>query len=286
MNNRIKFAGHTMGTPNCDIYQSIDLFKAIGYDGVEVRVATQNAQMDSETITDEEAKKIYDYARERNMEFACLTSYYNDFTSPDKRENTIKQLKRVVELAYIMHCPMIRLYGGVEPFSLASQNIWFAEVWNTSVSGIREVAKYAAKFGVKICIETHVGSLTMTVRDTVRIIEDVNMANVGMLLDYAWVELAGAEGECGADAIRKAARHIFHVHFKDWSLEQRLPIKKKSKLMGEGTVRWPEVLAALKEIGYTGYCTDEYEKFWYPEDLPDAEIGMKHNLEYVKKHLL
>ena len=137
---------------------------------------------------------------------------------------------------------------------------------------------------MRICIETHIGSLTMNVRDTVRLIEDVNMANVGMLLDYAWVELAGVE--TGAEAIRKAARHIFHVHIKDWKLESRIPLKKKSCLMGEGTVRWPEALQALREVGYTGYVSDEYEKYWYPQELPEPEIGMKHNLEYARKFLL
>ncbi|MBQ7649731.1 MAG: hypothetical protein IJS15_02165, partial [Victivallales bacterium] len=75
-------------------------------------------------------------------------------------------------------------------------------------------------------------------------------------------------------------------HIKDWTLESRIPLKKTSCLMGEGTVRWPEALKALKEIGYTGYVSDEYEKYWYPDDLPEPEIGMKHNLDYVKKHLL
>ena len=56
--------------------------------------------------------------------------------------------------------------------------------------------------------------------------------------------------------------------------------------MGEGTVRWPEALQALREVGYTGYVSDEYEKYWYPQELPEPEIGMKHNLEYAKKFLL
>ena len=54
MNERIKFSGHTMGAPGRDIYECIKLFKAIGYDGIEVRVA-ENGQIDSETLTNEEA---------------------------------------------------------------------------------------------------------------------------------------------------------------------------------------------------------------------------------------
>lgn len=281
MNDRIKFSGHTMGAPKCDIFEVIELFKSIGYDGIEVRVAA-DGQIDSEKLTDEEARKIDAAARAKGIEFSCLTSYYQNFVKMEEREDVIRNLKRVIEIAALLHCPLVRVYGGVEPFS--QPGVWFNDVWSRTVDGIRRTAEYAAKFGVRICIETHIGSLTMSVRDTVRLIEDVNMANVGMLLDYAWVELAGVE--TGAEAIRKAARHIFHVHIKDWTLESRIPLKKKSCLMGEGTVRWQEALEELKKVGYTGYVSDEYEKYWYPAELPESEIGMKHNLEYAKKFLL
>lgn len=281
MNKRILYSGHTMGAPGRDIYEVIKLFKSIGYDGIEVRVAA-DGQIDSEKISNEEARNIDVAARKEGMGFSCLTSYYQNFVVPESRGQVIQNLKRVVEIASILQCPLVRVYGGVEPFS--QPGIWFNDVWSRTVSGIQETAEYAARFGVRLCIETHIGSLTMSVRDTVRLIEDVNMANVGMLFDYAWVELAGVES--GAEAVCKAGRHLFHVHVKDWILESRIPLKKKSCLMGQGTVRWTEALAELKRIGYTGYVSDEYEKYWYPADLPEPEIGMKHNLDFVKKHLL
>ena len=270
-----------MGAPKCGIYEAIKLFQSIGYDGIEVRVAP-NGQIDSETLTDEEAKNIRAAAQREKMEFSCLTSYYQNFVDPEKREDVIKNLKRVIEIASILNCPMVRVYGGVEPNS--QPGVWFNDVWTRTVTGIRETAEYAAKFGVRICIETHIGSLTMSIRDVVRLVEDVNMHNVGILFDYAWVELAGVE--FGAEAVRRAARHIFHIHIKDWKLESRLPLKKTSCLMGEGTVAWEEVFRELKRIGYTGYISDEYEKYWYPEELPEPEVGMKHNLEYAKAHIL
>jgi len=71
MKKGIKFSGHTMGAPKCDIYQSIDLFKTIGYDGIEVRVA-DNGQIDSETITNAEAEKIGQYAADKGMNSPAL----------------------------------------------------------------------------------------------------------------------------------------------------------------------------------------------------------------------
>ena len=268
-----------MGTPDKDIYEVIEFFRELGYDGIEVRVA-KDGQIDSETVTDEEVNKIHEAAKAAGMEFSCLTSYYKDFTPP-AREDVIKNLKRVAEIAAMLDCKLIRVYGGDEPFSRS--DIWFNDFWSYTVSGIREVAQYAAPLGVSVVIETHISSLTMSARDTMHLIDDINMNNVGMIFDYAWVEFAGVE--TGAEAVRRAAKYIKHVHVKDWVLESRLPIKKQSCLMGEGTVNWEEVFPALKEIGYTGYISDEYEKLWYPDLLPDAEIGMKHNLEYCKKHL-
>lgn len=272
----IKFAGHTMGTPKLDIRGAIDLFKEIGLDGIEVRVA-EDGQIDSESITNSEAKALLAYANEAGIEFACLTSYDKDFTADENRDDTISKLKRVVELADILRCRNIRVYGGMDP---APEGVWFVENWNRTVSGIREVAEFAEKYGVRVCVETHIGSLTMSVRDTRRLVEDVDMANVGILFDYAWVEIADVES--GKEAVEAAGKHVFHCHVKDWRLESRIPLKKTSRLMGEGNVRWNEVLPALLEIGYDGYITDEYEKFWYPDDLPEPEIGMKRNLRWMK----
>ncbi len=271
----IKFSGHTMGTPKLDIYEAMELFKKIGYDGIEVRIAA-DGQIDSETITDAEVRKIKEKADKIGIEFSCLTSYYQDFTS-DKRAEVISNLKRVAEIAHILACPTIRLYGGTDR---APEGIWFVDHWTRTVNGIREVAQFASKLDVGIAIETHVGSLTMSVRDTVRIIEDVNMNNVGILFDYAWVELAGVEK--GSDAVKAAAKYIRHCHIKDWKLESKTPLKKQSCLMGEGTVAWEPVLTELKKTGYNGYISDEYEKFWYPDELPEPEIGMKHNLQWIK----
>lgn len=275
--SKIKFSGHTMGTPKLDIYQAMTLFKEIGYDGIEVRVAA-NGQIDSEKISNSEAKKIYNESKPINMEFSCLTSYYKDFVSPEARGTVIKNLKRVIEIADILQCPLIRLYGGMDP---SPTGISFTENWSRTVSGIQEVAGFAAKFGTGICVETHIGSLTVSVRDTVRLIKDVNMNNVGILFDYAWVDYANVEDPL--EAVKKAARYIFHCHVKDWMMESRIPLKKKSRLMGKGTLDWKKVLPEIGKTGYNGYISDEYEKFWYPEELPEPEVGMKHNLEYIKK---
>jgi hypothetical protein len=36
---------------------------------------------------------------------------------------------------------------------------------------------------------------------------------------------------------------------------------------------------------YRGPISFEYEKFWYPEDLADAEVGLAQSLAFVRKFL-
>jgi sugar phosphate isomerase/epimerase len=56
----------------------------------------------------------------------------------------------------------------------------------------------------------------------------------------------------------------------------------KSKIPGEGIIPWPGIIKKLKEMGFTGYLSLEYERRWYPQDLPPANEGMKKGLNYIR----
>ena len=56
-------------------------------------------------------------------------------------------------------------------------------------------------------------------------------------------------------------------------------------LYGHGVIDISSILTALDQVGFAGYICDEYEKFWYPDLLPDPESGMKHNIETLLRML-
>ncbi|MDZ4199268.1 MAG: sugar phosphate isomerase/epimerase [Kiritimatiellia bacterium] len=274
----MKFCGHSMGTPGLDVFQSMDFMKTLGYDGIEIRVAA-NGQIDSETIGDGDIRRIRQHADALGLSVACLTPYDKDFVTAARPE-TIRRLLRVVEVAAGLGCDLVRVYGGLDP---CPEGEWFVDNWSRTVSGLCEVADAAAEHQVRLAVETHINTLVMSVRDALRMVDDVGRENIGILLDMAWVDLAGVE--CGREAVLRAAPRLFHCHVKDWRLESRKPLRKTSCLMGEGTLGWKEVFTALREIGYAGWISDEYEKLWYPKELPAPEIGMKQNLDYVRRSL-
>jgi L-ribulose-5-phosphate 3-epimerase len=56
------------------------------------------------------------------------------------------------------------------------------------------------------------------------------------------------------DWIRTLGPRICRVHLKDFKVEKNTYSWMN---LGEGAVYWPEVRAALREIGYDGYVTTE-----------------------------
>ncbi|MEW6360258.1 MAG: sugar phosphate isomerase/epimerase family protein [Planctomycetota bacterium] len=264
----MKTCGHTMGTPDLDIFQAIRLFADIGYDGIEVRCAP-DGQIDPLSITPDRIKLILDCARERGIAFACLTPYAKNYVDPAERKKTLHEMRRTIEVAEALGCTRVRSYGGIEAKG----------AWGPSVEGVRETGRIAAGHGVTICVENHAGTLTMSAADTVRFVEDVGLENVGILYDHAWVHVAGKETI--EEAIAMQMPYLRHVHVKDWKFIGGDVNKREARLLGEGDIAWPTVLRTLKAKGYDGYLSDEYEKKWHPAHLPDADVGMRKNREYV-----
>jgi L-ribulose-5-phosphate 3-epimerase len=58
-----------------------------------------------------------------------------------------------------------------------------------------------------------------------------------------------------------------------------------SKVLGEGILPWPKIIEGLQQIEYDGWLSLEYERRWAPNDLPDADIGMRKSVTYLKSIL-
>lgn len=271
----MKLAGHTMGTPDLDLVEAIDLFAEIGFDGIEIRCA-KDGQIDPTSFSASDLDAARAALDRTGLSVVCLTPYNRDFVT-EARASELAALRRVVDIAAALSCPLVRLYGGTDP---VPDGVSPGQAWERTVTGIRELADHAAERDVGFCVETHIGSLTFVASDAVRMVRDVGRENVGILLDFAWVHLAGRE--TAAEAVEACAPYLVHCHYKDWIIEADGPAPAwHARLMGEGTIPWKDFFAELVRSGYDGTMSDEYEYYWHPEELPPARIGMKHNLDYV-----
>ena len=123
---------------------------------------------------------------------------------------------------------------------------------------------------------------------------------MGVLWDHFWVHVAGLEPEgpvstparrakrdtvvrpAGKQTLALLAPHVIHVHAKNIRFQE--DGSHETVLLDEGELDWCEIVQGLADIGYDGYISDEYEKFWKP-DLPEPEVGMKRNAEVLRECL-
>jgi len=111
---------------------------------------------------------------------------------------------------------------------------------------IREVAEHARGGITEICLENLSNRIGYaSAAHAKEMLAAVNMPNVHVCLDTGHANISGVN--C-AEFIRELAPHLKALHIADnlgTNDDHMLPY-------GRGTVPWPEVMAALREIGYTG----------------------------------
>jgi len=287
-----KIAGHTMGTPEYTVCEAIELFGKIGADGVEIIVQDgyiSGIPCDCSSDLLAEIKKC---AEDNHIDIICLTPYNSNFNSLDEnvRQEEIGAIKKVIGYCDYLGARYIRIYGG---------NLVAGDTENISakreylIQSLRYLGDLAAKKGVTLVVENHFNTMAVSAKDSAALIRDVNHKAVRILYDQA--NLTFTENEDYEDAIRIQQRYVSYMHVKDLVFQEGKSFASSdvarpndaernvyTRIVGEGVIKWPEILKMVKEQGYDGWLSLEYERRWHPEDIPDASIGMKQSLDYLR----
>jgi len=264
-----------MGTPGVDVFQAIDLVAAAGMDGIELRSAADGV-IHEVSFTPDLGARVLEHAKQAGLEICSVCPYYQDYVAA--REKTIAGVKLAIDMAAALECPVVRISAGRDrtvrqahgalSASKGNEGLTPDEARGLLADALREVGDYAASRGVTGAIETHVGTLCYTSAETLDMIQRVNHPAIRVCLDWAFIAQAGHDTV--ESCFARLAPYIVHVHAKDFA--GRGPDDKlgRQTILGEGDLGWPEVIRKLVEIGYDGFLSDEFEKYWKPE-LPEPE---------------
>jgi len=288
-------AGHTMGTPDMALEQALAFFARIGCAGSEL-VCQEGYRCGVTPSLDPAARRrLRDAARGRGVPVVALTPYQTELASFDDalRAAQVEGLIAAVRLAADLGAEVVRAYGSKEvPPADRPRAV------ERLVQSLRAAGKVAADLGVKIAVENHYGTLTVTAAQTVEVVRAVDMPCVGILYDQANIDTM--LGEPWPEALARQRDYIVHVHVKDFEFkgERRAsdpagmvshmdPAKRaiRSRVIGEGVMPWAEILPALAKAGYAGPVSIEYSRRWYPEELPEAEEGIARCAAYLGRIL-
>lgn len=291
----MKIAGHTMGTPEYTVTEAIELFRKIGIDGTEIVVQDGYRSGISAACTTEELETVKKCAAENGIEISCLTpynSYFNDLDDK-KRDAEIAAIRRVIDACAYLGARFIRIYGG----NLAAGDTHCLPQRRARlVEAMRLLGDCAAEKGVTLAIENHFNTMCVSAKDSCSIVKEIGHPNVKILYDQA--NLSFTENEDYRQAIAIQQDEVAYMHVKDLVFKQGVafsssevshPEESKrnvyTRIVGEGVLPWPQILKLVREHGYDGWLSMEYERRWHPDDIPDASIGMKKSADYIKSIL-
>lgn len=289
--------GHTLGTPNHSLDEALELFAEAGLDGAEVIWQDEYRCGLPEADDGAMAAAARRKADELGLVIEGLTPYVTELNSLDEnvRRRDVGRIKSALRAAEIIGAHRMRIYGGTllgnEPHEHAER------MWPRLVESLVELGETAERHDVVLCVENHFSTMTVSARDTVRLVAAVNSPWVGILYDQA--NLAFTKREGFEEAIRLQAPWIRHVHVKDLeflhpdrdlvtsavaSIDKANRIHA-SRMIGDGILDWGAILGLLRQHGYDGSYALEYEYRWNPEDLPAPEIGVPESARRLRAAL-
>lgn len=178
----------------------------------------------------------------------------------------VDYLKRVVELAGHCNCKVVTTHIGVIPKEATSP------VYHALQAACQEVGSYAAAGGVALAIETGPEPVA-------RLKTFAGHCGKGVAINYDPANLVMVTRDDEVEGVYTAGPLIVHTHAKDGVAREFIEPVEAYRIfaeggievmstidryfaetpLGQGQVRWPAYLQALKEIGYTGYLTIERE---------------------------
>ena len=267
----MKLAFSSLACPSSTVDDVISKGKAYGFQGIELRTLENTTDLLSlDDFSCERIQESYEKFKMSQLFIPVIgTSVSFARTSPEDRNQQLKQVKDLSILAEGLHCPYLRVFAGPIP-----EGQTYAQVLARDIEGYKKAVKIADAYGIKLLLETH-DDFSMS-SAMLPLLEALD-GKIGVIWDilhpHRW-------GEAMETSCKSLAPYLCHVHIKDSLHYSRDGFD--IALPGEGSVPVAEAISLLKDTGYDGFLSFEWEKHWHPE-IPDADISLPCYIDYMKK---
>lgn len=231
----------------------------------------------------EVAREIRAFADSIELPIVCYAIGAN--LMEEDLDAEVERVCRQVDIAEILGAPVMRhdVAWGFPEWYKGTKT--FNSVLPRLAEGCRRITEYAAKKGIRTCSENH-GMFAQDSDRILALIEAVDNPNYGVLCDLGNFLCADDPSHI---AVGKVAPLAFHVHAKDFLVKpgtmrdpgagwfrSRGGTYLRGTIIGNGEVPVEQDLWILKNAGYSGYVTVEFEG---SERCPDAIVIGAENLK-------
>lgn len=265
----MKLAFSTNAYLNFSFEEAVRRIAAVGYRGVEVMADVPHAW--PAFLLPEQKRAIRAALDVHGLAISNVNAFMmnaiNDrrqrywhpsWIEPDPHYRAIRvdHTKRALTLAHEIgaECITTEPGGPVPP-----DGSWTAAL-RLFVEELKPVAEHAEKEGVRLLVEPEPGLLIETSAQFEEFMRHVDSPAIGLNFDVGHMYCVG---EDPAEAVRRLARYVGHVHLEDIAATR----VHQHMVPGTGAIDFAAAFRALQAIGYAGWVTVEL----YPYiDDPDA----------------
>lgn len=202
-------------------------------------------------------------------------------------DEEVARIKQHVDIVHRLGIKILR--HDVTAFSLPPEDMtihYFEKHFSKLVEGSKQIADYAAQFGITTTIENHGFNVQSSDR-VQRVIHAVNRNNFKSTLDVGNFLCADEDPLVG---VKKNMKYAATVHFKDFYIrpyyenpgggEWFRTVNEnylRGAIVGHGDINIREIMKLVKNSGYDGYITIEFE------GMEDCKVGSKIGMDNVRR---
>jgi len=274
-----------------NVLKAIREMKEMGFEYVEAEgIGYENLNQVIEQRR--EIKKICDGEGLKMANFAVLLP---DVISMEKkvREKAFEYYERGVETAAYLgspytwidsYFPPLEVQKGVVPTEelvygqefrvRVPESFEWQKFWNSFIEAITYCNRVAKSNGIGLLVEPRVGEVVSNCDAMLRMLEQVNDDNLGVILDIGHQH---AQKELIPLSIEKLGPHMKYVHIADNDGRDN-----RHLVPGNGTVDWDEVFRLLNRRDFDGYYSVDLEQL---PDLRNKFVETKRFLEEYEQRL-
>ena len=248
--------------------KALDAISSLGFQGVELPSLLPYESSDA-------LSKVVGKAKSRNLEISEV-GFSQDFITldEDKRKERVRMTKLKIQMASDCGISILKGLTGPYPWDKNALKLGVdlseGTAWKLVFDSFNDFIESCEKFGVYFALEACFGTLTRDYYTTKELLDSVNSKYLTLNLDPSHYNLYG--NDVAWVVKRFGKEKIKHVHLKD---SVGVPRDEGRDfifpLLGEGTVDWKAFFQALRDIGYEGFFSAEYESMNYFKNILDSD---------------
>ena len=263
----------------------------LGFDCLELHASSISGDLTDLSAAKAAAKDAKAVLDDYGVGVSCIACYGNPLAG--KPADEIKKYRAAFAIAKVLGAPVVAtLAGGLVDEGLDANLKAFAKLF-TRVADAAEKADVAVAFenwpGFGGGLPIKSGNLARSPGLWARLFEVVDSTALGLEFDPSHLIRIGIDP---LPALMDFADCVYHVHAKDTEMLHDSVAEFgyfdaasfRYRIPGYGEINWPEMIAALVEIGYDGGVAIEHEDPVFSGDRFEEGLVRGHDVLYGLIH--